>query len=245
MHLAVKSQLESSISKSAQICGRDATPALTQTLTKALGKASPSDHHHAPSSAAPAASYSLNRIFKHTVAIMSSFGGPGGGQKVFKPTPYVFPAAIMPTPSPTPPHTTPTPPLRVDRILFRHNCCLKANIGDLQLTSLPFIDQNADPSHWITTVRPSLYLPATTHLPCHFPQNHLYTSCETSPLPRTAADTTHYLGECKTLMTSYLRCLRSHRGMNDPECRGLSKSYLQCRMERYVSMPPLYRSRCF
>lgn len=43
------------------------------------------------------------------------------------------------------------------------------------------------------------------------------------------------------MMTSYLRCLRSHRGLNDPECRGLSKAYLQCRMERYVPMAPLYR----
>ncbi|KAF2495831.1 hypothetical protein BU16DRAFT_357865 [Lophium mytilinum] len=44
-------------------------------------------------------------------------------------------------------------------------------------------------------------------------------------------------GECKAMMTSYLRCLRSHRGMNDPECRGLSKSYLQCRMERNLMAP--------
>jgi hypothetical protein len=35
-------------------------------------------------------------------------------------------------------------------------------------------------------------------------------------------------------MASYLRCLKSHRGSNDPECRNLSKSYLSCRMDRYV-----------
>lgn len=33
---------------------------------------------------------------------------------------------------------------------------------------------------------------------------------------------------------SYLRCIKSHRGSNDPECRELSKSYLSCRMDRYV-----------
>ncbi|PSN59702.1 hypothetical protein BS50DRAFT_507806 [Corynespora cassiicola Philippines] len=40
-------------------------------------------------------------------------------------------------------------------------------------------------------------------------------------------------GECKSIMASYLKCLRSHRGTNDSECRELSKSYLTCRMERY------------
>ncbi|CAI6253757.1 unnamed protein product [Periconia digitata] len=41
-------------------------------------------------------------------------------------------------------------------------------------------------------------------------------------------------GECKHIMASYLRCIKSHRGTNDPECRNLSKSYLSCRMDRYV-----------
>ncbi|EAT77599.1 hypothetical protein SNOG_15056 [Parastagonospora nodorum SN15] len=31
-----------------------------------------------------------------------------------------------------------------------------------------------------------------------------------------------------------LTCIKSHRGSNDPECRNLSKSYLSCRMDRYV-----------
>jgi hypothetical protein len=39
-------------------------------------------------------------------------------------------------------------------------------------------------------------------------------------------------------MLSYLRCIKSHRGSNDPECRDLSKSYLSCRMERYVPYNP-------
>ncbi len=39
--------------------------------------------------------------------------------------------------------------------------------------------------------------------------------------------------ECQPIMKQYLRCLRSHRGINDDECRQLSKGYLQCRMDRY------------
>jgi cytochrome c oxidase assembly protein subunit 19 len=38
-------------------------------------------------------------------------------------------------------------------------------------------------------------------------------------------------------MKSYLRCLRAHRGMNDDECRMLSKSYLQCRMDNNLMAP--------
>jgi len=41
--------------------------------------------------------------------------------------------------------------------------------------------------------------------------------------------------ECQPLMKQYLRCLRSHRGINDDECRQLSKGYLQCRMDRCVN----------
>lgn len=46
-------------------------------------------------------------------------------------------------------------------------------------------------------------------------------------------------GECKSIMTKYLKCIRSHRGTNDPECRNLSKSYLSCRMDQYVPAFPL------
>ena len=35
-------------------------------------------------------------------------------------------------------------------------------------------------------------------------------------------------------MTNYLNCMKKNRGMNDPECRNLAKSYLACRMDRYV-----------
>jgi cytochrome c oxidase assembly protein subunit 19 len=40
--------------------------------------------------------------------------------------------------------------------------------------------------------------------------------------------------ECQPIMKEYLKCLRQYKGMNDDVCRQLSKSYLQCRMERYV-----------
>ncbi|KAF2428820.1 hypothetical protein EJ08DRAFT_554504, partial [Tothia fuscella] len=44
-------------------------------------------------------------------------------------------------------------------------------------------------------------------------------------------------GECKNLMSSYLRCLRAQRGTNAPECRLHAKDYLQCRMERNLMAP--------
>ncbi|EKG19176.1 hypothetical protein MPH_03546 [Macrophomina phaseolina MS6] len=44
-------------------------------------------------------------------------------------------------------------------------------------------------------------------------------------------------GECKSVMTQYLRCIRAHRGTNDEECRQISKQYLQCRMERNLMAP--------
>jgi hypothetical protein len=39
-------------------------------------------------------------------------------------------------------------------------------------------------------------------------------------------------GECKQVMTKYLNCIKKVKGMNDPVCRDLAKSYLSCRMER-------------
>jgi cytochrome c oxidase assembly protein subunit 19 len=40
--------------------------------------------------------------------------------------------------------------------------------------------------------------------------------------------------ECKHLISSYLRCLKSQStpGENNPECRLLAKGYLNCRMEK-------------
>ncbi|KAF2866685.1 hypothetical protein BDV95DRAFT_504160, partial [Massariosphaeria phaeospora] len=52
-------------------------------------------------------------------------------------------------------------------------------------------------------------------------------------------------GECKSIIASYLRCLRNHRGTNDPECRNLSKSYLSCRMERNLMAPDSFKNLGF
>ncbi|CEJ93337.1 Putative Cytochrome c oxidase assembly protein COX19 [[Torrubiella] hemipterigena] len=38
-------------------------------------------------------------------------------------------------------------------------------------------------------------------------------------------------GECKTVMTSYLACMKKVRGVNKDECRDLAKAYLSCRMD--------------
>lgn len=35
-------------------------------------------------------------------------------------------------------------------------------------------------------------------------------------------------------MASYLTCLKRQRGVNQHDCRMLSKEYLQCRMDRYL-----------
>jgi len=43
--------------------------------------------------------------------------------------------------------------------------------------------------------------------------------------------------ECQPIMKDYLKCLKSHRGVNDNECRMLSKMYLSCRMERNLMAP--------
>lgn len=36
-------------------------------------------------------------------------------------------------------------------------------------------------------------------------------------------------------MMSYLGCIKKVRGVNEDECRMLAKSYLTCRMDRYVA----------
>jgi cytochrome c oxidase assembly protein subunit 19 len=43
-------------------------------------------------------------------------------------------------------------------------------------------------------------------------------------------------------MMSYLGCIKKVKGMNEHECRMLAKSYLACRMDRWVNLkaPPLF-----
>ncbi|KAF2266899.1 mitochondrial copper chaperone [Lojkania enalia] len=52
-------------------------------------------------------------------------------------------------------------------------------------------------------------------------------------------------GECKSIMISYLQCIRSHRGSNDSECRNHAKSYLQCRMDRNLMAPDSFKNLGF
>ncbi|KAJ4362785.1 Cytochrome c oxidase assembly protein cox19 [Ascochyta clinopodiicola] len=52
-------------------------------------------------------------------------------------------------------------------------------------------------------------------------------------------------GECKDIMLSYLRCIKSHRGTNDSECRNLSKAYLSCRMDRNLMAPDSFKNLGF
>jgi hypothetical protein len=44
----------------------------------------------------------------------------------------------------------------------------------------------------------------------------------------------NYPGECKHIISGYLKCIKSNRGTNDEACRKLAKEYLTCRMDKYV-----------
>ncbi|PGH18531.1 cytochrome c oxidase assembly protein COX19 [Helicocarpus griseus UAMH5409] len=44
-------------------------------------------------------------------------------------------------------------------------------------------------------------------------------------------------GECKSIISSYLQCLKKGGGVNDEACRKLAKSYLTCRMENNLMAP--------
>jgi hypothetical protein len=46
-------------------------------------------------------------------------------------------------------------------------------------------------------------------------------------------------------MQSYLKCLRTQRGQNAPECRFLAKDYLSCRMERNLMAPDEFKNLGF
>lgn len=51
--------------------------------------------------------------------------------------------------------------------------------------------------------------------------------------------------ECQPIMKKYLACIKTARGVNSPECRELSKSYLQCRMDRNLMAPDSMRNLGF
>ncbi|GKZ42529.1 cytochrome c oxidase assembly protein cox19 [Aspergillus brasiliensis] len=52
----------------------------------------------------------------------------------------------------------------------------------------------------------------------------------------------HDGSECKHLITDYLKCLKSRRGVNDDECRKLAKSYLSCRMDHNLMAPDDFKN---
>lgn len=43
-----------------------------------------------------------------------------------------------------------------------------------------------------------------------------------------------HIGECKDVMMNYLACIKKVKGTNEAECRNIAKSYLTCRMDRFV-----------
>ncbi|KAF2460884.1 cytochrome c oxidase assembly protein COX19 [Lineolata rhizophorae] len=52
-------------------------------------------------------------------------------------------------------------------------------------------------------------------------------------------------GDCKSIISGYLQCLRSHRGTNDEACRMMAKSYLQCRMDNNLMAPDEFKNLGF
>ncbi|KAI9811528.1 MAG: Cytochrome c oxidase assembly protein cox19 [Thelocarpon impressellum] len=46
-------------------------------------------------------------------------------------------------------------------------------------------------------------------------------------------------------MVDYLSCLKRVRGSNDPECRAISKAYLQCRMDHNLMAKDEFRNLGF
>ncbi|KAK2737182.1 Cytochrome c oxidase assembly protein cox19 [Myotisia sp. PD_48] len=49
-------------------------------------------------------------------------------------------------------------------------------------------------------------------------------------------------GECKALISSYLKCLKTVSGVNDEQCRKLAKGYLHCRMEHNLMAPDEFKN---
>ena len=51
----------------------------------------------------------------------------------------------------------------------------------------------------------------------------------------TTDDNPRLVGECKHIISGYLKCIKSKQGTNDEACRRLAKDYLACRMDKYVA----------
>jgi len=46
-------------------------------------------------------------------------------------------------------------------------------------------------------------------------------------------------------MANYLSCMKKVKGMNDPACRHLAKSYLSCRMDRNLMAKDSFKNLGF
>ncbi|OQD94396.1 hypothetical protein PENSOL_c026G07699 [Penicillium solitum] len=44
-------------------------------------------------------------------------------------------------------------------------------------------------------------------------------------------------GECKHVISGYLKCIKMNKGTNDEACRKLAKEYLACRMDKNLMAP--------
>ncbi|EPS32107.1 Cytochrome c oxidase assembly protein COX19 [Penicillium oxalicum] len=49
-------------------------------------------------------------------------------------------------------------------------------------------------------------------------------------------------GECKHIISGYLKCIKLNRGTNDEACRKLAKQYLACRMDKNLMAPDNFQN---
>ncbi|KAJ6173142.1 hypothetical protein N7485_005954 [Penicillium canescens] len=49
-------------------------------------------------------------------------------------------------------------------------------------------------------------------------------------------------GECKHIISGYLKCIKLNRGTNDEACRKLAKEYLSCRMDKNLMAPDNFQN---
>lgn len=52
-------------------------------------------------------------------------------------------------------------------------------------------------------------------------------------------------GDCKHIISGYLRCLRHEGGTNSENCRMLAKQYLKCRMDHNLMAPDSFSNLGF
>ncbi|KAJ5872423.1 uncharacterized protein N7529_004776 [Penicillium soppii] len=52
----------------------------------------------------------------------------------------------------------------------------------------------------------------------------------------------NYAGECKHIISGYLKCIKLNKGTNDEACRKLAKDYLACRMDKNLMAPDNFQN---